>query len=385
MTIRTACITAGAVALALPAFAGQPKNLVPQSLPGRQVQPTRAASYTIVDGRMVLTSDWVQLNGATTRDLYSNAAFDAAEHDNTGGVLGFPTDQAGPGDGCTGSGIAVGSRWFLGTAYTNPFVSADMQTSAAGNGAACEAVSISWYIDVGDAEPDTDLDGFPDSDYFIAIQQFEDMDVVGCTDDGTNFIDGVIYDFSGNQWDPGFYNFSNITLNGSGLFHTMPADGNGGYQVILGVAFDPVTGQITIPTGIDTVTQLGVATQTMLWGTGNNEVPTPQARPGVDVDGQFDDDAPIDGTHDLALECYSYLFGVCPDPLAVSCAFWIKDGGGCPCPGDINGDGQRDINDLTLFLSAFGLPATNCADINGDGVVDISDLTLFLSTFGIAC
>jgi hypothetical protein len=51
----------------------------------------------------------------------------------------------------------------------------------------------------------------------------------------------------------------------------------------------------------------------------------------------------------------------------------------------VNGDGIRDINDLTLFLSAFGLPATNCADINGDGVVDISDLGLFLSGFGVPC
>lgn len=62
-------------------------------------------------------------------------------------------------------------------------------------------------------------------------------------------------------------------------------------------------------------------------------------------------------------------------------------GGGdpCPCPGDVNNDGLRDINDLTLFLSAFGLPATNCADVNGDGVVDINDLTLFLSGFGVPC
>lgn len=77
---------------------------------------------------------------------------------------------------------------------------------------------------------------------------------------------------------------------------------------------------------------------------------------------------------------------------ATTGSYWIDltgacyvGGNPCPCPGDINGDGIRDISDLTLFLSAFGLPATNCADINGDGIIDISDLTLFLSGFGVPC
>jgi hypothetical protein len=375
--------------LALPAFAGQPKNLVPQNLPGREVRPTSAASYTIVDGRMVLTSDWIPLNGATTRDLYSVAAFDSAEHDNAGGVLGPPTDNA---PGCTAF-VPTGNRWFLAApgeqfpTYTNPFVSADMTTSTGGAGALCEALSISWYIFVGPNEPDVDGDTLPDSDYYIAVQQFEDMDTANCTDDGTNFLDGVIYNFSGNSWDPNFYNYSNITLNADGLFHTMPADGIGGYQVILGVAFDGTN--ITIPTGVDPATGLGVSTQTMLWGTGNNENPTPQPRAGTEVDGQFDDDAPIDGVHDLTFECYTYAFGVCPDPLAPSVTFWIKDGGtgGCDCAGDIDGSGTVDISDLAFLLSDFGssTPSQPCSDVDGSGTVDLADLAQLLSAFGSTC
>lgn len=381
MTIRTACFTVGAAALALPAFAGSPKNVAPQQLGNaRHVMPSRAASYTVVDGRMVLTSDWVQLGSANTRDIYT-CAYDALELDTTGGVLGAPTDNI---PGCTAQ-LPAGNRWYLGATYSNPFVSADIQGAAAG--AACEGVGHAWYIDVGDAEPDGDGDGLPDSPLFIAIQTFEDMDVVGCTDDGTNFIDGVIYDFSGNAWDPAFYNYTTISLNGSGLFQTMPADGIGGYQVIYGIAFDGTT--ITLPAPIDTVTLLGVNIQSMLWGTGANEAGNPDdGRCGVDVDGQFDDDAPIDGSHDLALECYTYLFGVCPDPLACSTSFHAKSVG-CACPGNLNGDAVVDIADLALFLSAFGSspppPGLECADINGDGVVDIGDLALFLSAFGSAC
>jgi len=387
MTIRTACISVGAAALALPAFAGSLKNLPLQQLSNaRHVMPTRAASYTIVDGRMVMTSDWVQLNGSTTRDTYT-CGYDSIELDLTGGVLGAPTDQVNPPGptGCLDATIANGSRWFFGPAYSNPFCSSDM--SGAASGEACEGVGQAWFIDVGDSEPDVDADGFPDSPLFIAIQQFEDMDVVTCTDDGSGFIDGVIYDFSGNAWDPAFYNYTTISLNGSGLFHTMPADGSGGYQVIYGIAFDGTT--ITLPAPIDTVTGLGVNVQPMLWGTGANEFGAPDdGRCGVDVDGQYDDDAPVDGSHDLALECYSYLFGVCPDPLACATGFYFKGGvEPCPCPGDLNADNIVDIADLALFLSSFGSspPSIACADLNGDGIVDIADLALFLSLFGSSC
>ena len=385
MKIRTACITAGAAALALPAFAGSIKNLVPQQMSNaRHVMPSRAASYTLIDVRMVLTSAWVQLNGTSTRDIYT-CAFDSIELDLTGGVLGGPTDNS---PGCTAS-LPAGNRWFFGGTYSNPFVSADINDAAPG--ATCEGLGQAWYINVGLNEPDADGDGFPDSPLFIAVQQFEDMDVVGCADDGSTFIDGVIYDFSGNAWNPAFYNYTTISLNGSGLAHTMPADGDGGYQLIYGIAYDDTTGIITLPAPIDTVTGLGVNIQPMLWGTGANEGTSPDdGRCGVDVDGQFDDDAPVDGTHDLALECYSYIYGVCPDPLAAATGFYFKGNtGGCDCAGDLDASGSIDITDLALFLSSFGTSApgipTPCAAIDGNGAVDITDLALFLSAFGSTC
>lgn len=57
-----------------------------------------------------------------------------------------------------------------------------------------------------------------------------------------------------------------------------------------------------------------------------------------------------------------------------------------PIPaGDIDRDGDVDLSDLTLLLSAFGTicdPTPCAADLDHDGDVDLSDLTLLLSNFG---
>jgi hypothetical protein len=53
-------------------------------------------------------------------------------------------------------------------------------------------------------------------------------------------------------------------------------------------------------------------------------------------------------------------------------------------PGDANGDGHVDINDLTIVLANFGKTGMTWSqgDFNGDGVVDINDLTIVLANFG---
>lgn len=58
------------------------------------------------------------------------------------------------------------------------------------------------------------------------------------------------------------------------------------------------------------------------------------------------------------------------------------------CPGDINGDGLVDLNDLTTLLAHFGMPfgATLAdGDLDADGDVDLGDLTTMLSNFGTVC
>ena len=55
-------------------------------------------------------------------------------------------------------------------------------------------------------------------------------------------------------------------------------------------------------------------------------------------------------------------------------------------PGDANGDGKVDINDLTIVLSDFGQTgcawSQGCMDGDPTGKVDINDLTIVLADFG---
>ena len=52
-------------------------------------------------------------------------------------------------------------------------------------------------------------------------------------------------------------------------------------------------------------------------------------------------------------------------------------------PGDANGDGKVDINDLTVVLAHYGQTGMtwSTGDFNGDGTVDINDLTIVLAHY----
>lgn len=57
-----------------------------------------------------------------------------------------------------------------------------------------------------------------------------------------------------------------------------------------------------------------------------------------------------------------------------------------PCPGDLDGDHDVDIGDLSTLLSQFGSIGTGLSgDLDNDGDVDITDLSTLLSTFGVIC
>ncbi|MBI5864637.1 MAG: immunoglobulin domain-containing protein [Planctomycetes bacterium] len=58
------------------------------------------------------------------------------------------------------------------------------------------------------------------------------------------------------------------------------------------------------------------------------------------------------------------------------------------CPGDFNHDSIRDLGDLTILLSNFGTASGATADqgdVDGDGDVDLTDLSAFLAMFGSPC
>jgi C1A family cysteine protease len=57
------------------------------------------------------------------------------------------------------------------------------------------------------------------------------------------------------------------------------------------------------------------------------------------------------------------------------------------CPGDLNGDGVIDLDDLTILLGNYGMSgaAPEDGDINGDGMVDLVDLAALLEVYGTTC
>jgi hypothetical protein len=54
------------------------------------------------------------------------------------------------------------------------------------------------------------------------------------------------------------------------------------------------------------------------------------------------------------------------------------------CPADLNGDGQLDFIDISLFVAAFNSQSP-LADINGDNQWDFIDISLFVSAFTAGC
>lgn len=61
---------------------------------------------------------------------------------------------------------------------------------------------------------------------------------------------------------------------------------------------------------------------------------------------------------------------------------------GPACPGDLDGDNDIDLNDLSVLLAHYGTAsgATYAdGDLNGDGAVDLTDLAEMLAVFGWTC
>ncbi|MFT5104302.1 MAG: hypothetical protein ACI86C_001966, partial [Candidatus Latescibacterota bacterium] len=55
------------------------------------------------------------------------------------------------------------------------------------------------------------------------------------------------------------------------------------------------------------------------------------------------------------------------------------------CLGDLNLDGQINVQDILLFLGDFGCLSDCLGDLNGDGVSNLSDILILLGAFGSSC
>ncbi len=62
--------------------------------------------------------------------------------------------------------------------------------------------------------------------------------------------------------------------------------------------------------------------------------------------------------------------------------------GGVPCPGDLDGDYDVDLADLSQLLSNYGTTegaSYEDGDLDGDGDVDLADLAALLAVYGTTC
>jgi hypothetical protein len=256
--------------------------------PAAKVTPVRIAPAQMINGQVVI-GEW-QMYAEPIAGCLGSEWWDGFDPDSAG----VPEDE----DGC---GLGS-SRWFFGPSYVSLGSTNDMQ-GASGDEATWTDFAWYWYCSGSGTEQAV-----------ILMFTLEDMSGEDCSG-FDNFYDGVAYDFGDLACNPGGYYYTNADLTGSGLFHQMPTDGDGGYQMLL-------------RTGDGSV--LATGGQPMLWGNG-------ASRPGTSGPAQWDDDNLPDGAYDPALECYDLAVGLCPDPLGAAVGFGDGSGncgGGPACSGD---------------------------------------------------
>ena len=56
------------------------------------------------------------------------------------------------------------------------------------------------------------------------------------------------------------------------------------------------------------------------------------------------------------------------------------DACGAPCPGDVDGSGAIDVDDILIVLSNW--EGAGDGDADGDGDVDVDDLLMVIGNFG---
>lgn len=321
---------------------------------GIKVEPVRIRTVQLVNGVAVPTGEWIAYNGNSTRAANTPAvAFDCGSFD----ASGFPTDSV---DGC-----AMGSsRWYFGPSYPNSNTQDDMALTCHGAGMEIDQIDAAWYFYDGDGDGQF-LGAQCSLLYFTAEEGLAD-DCATSPDD-FSYNPGVELDFGTIGENPGGYYYTNAdfagALAGNGII--LPTTGSGSYRQQIG-----------------TDGFLSAVAQPMLWGTRDNGALAGLA--GSQGELAFDDDNAFDGALTAPDECYSYLFGVCPDPLG-KCNRFSTVGTTLGCGADFNGDGFVTGDDFDAYNANFELGEGLCADYNRDGFVTGDDFDLFVADFEAGC
>ncbi len=345
------CMKIALVAGCAMAVVASAKPPLQVSGPGVKIDPVRIAKVKKdATGKVTMLTDWISYGGFSDRAIPSGCLFDGFGRDWSLAATGAPENPSG----CMTGGN--GSRWYFGDTFINPNWLDDMTSFRK---TTATHMDIAWFW--GPAAP-TQMFLF----YFLSTGGNLDL----CDTTGAGAGDGVALDFG--VADPGVgYFFGNVDI---GLFGGLTLDATvTGYQGIISEAFDGTT-----------ITIANFPCQPMLWGATENL----RAEGGGDImpgsfgnqgENSFDDDTPLDGAFDAAIECYTYDFGpgLCARPLGKMLAF-----GGCSI--DFDGDGFPTGDDFDAFVLAFEA-GDIAADFDGDVFVSGEDFDAYVALFELGC
>ena len=342
MRPKDLCLCAGMCAGVAAATAQQERPALQRLDNAIEVVPQRVAKARYVEGEFRVVSEWGGYSRPPDPCRYRfSRVFDCFGDNDSDGYM----DDTG---GCFTNST---SRWYFGTGYCNMFTTAD-HTVASGTylDSGFKRVDLAWMWSCNELES-----------CIIAVFT---QDAVPCDPDSFDY-SGWIFDFGPLSCNPGGYYFANIALS-SGEW-PIPTGGTGSH--ILFFAQGQTSSGALVP---------ATCAQPMLWGTeygGDNQR-------GTQATEQFDDVATIDSTHTTS-ECYTYSFGLCPDPLGAMVQFWGEDGSDRSCEyANYNDDSVIDSRDVLAYLNSWNA-LDGIADCNCDSTVNTQDVLCFLNLWNI--
>lgn len=356
----------------------------PDSKP--QLRAATAAEFVPVKRIARVTADgqvgpWIDVENSSgiAQGCGGEMIYDCAEMDMADpaqwaigcGVYGAPCP------GCVG---APSMRWYYATACMGILVD-DMTVKPGWEGGQADRVAYFWNW-----APEANGGPIGGESCIIALFTTEDVSVDCIAPAMGNTFDGIIYNFGVLPDGAGYYwTDTREGLCNSGLWHDLPADGQGGTLMVPTTRFVDLTDYT-----------MATCSQMMMWGTMDPAQVPPGTAPWSQQGEKWNDDSPKDGILD-EIECGYYGWaGYCPDPMGNTIAF--AGGVGDPCDpylcGDCNCDGLFNGADIDPFFLALGDPAewqrryplcdmVCVADINYDGAVNGADIDAFYTALGV--
>ncbi|MBX3377425.1 MAG: hypothetical protein KF678_10535 [Phycisphaeraceae bacterium] len=322
--------------------------------PAGRVSPIRVAAVKFDSGRLLMRSGWIGME--SPRDAgTTQAAFDAFWSDSSGEPTGFcdaGCDQYG---WCPSA--SPGLRWWGGPNFRSPFSTNDMVVAPVFANRQAVRGQFAWFW----AHPT------PSRCYVAVLTGTQFSSCTTGVPPVSGDLGGVIFDF-GMLAQPEGYWWADVDLRAVELSWPLPAEGS--YSILLGTAYDEVTGIFAF--------DQAWGTQPMRWGNG--------ARPGTSSAMQWDDWRNANGVHEWNECSYYNDQHHCPLPQGAMVAFHVEAACYPNCDGS-TGIPLLTANDFQCFLNAFaaGQSSANCDGSTGSPTLTANDFQCFLNAFAAGC